>query len=195
MAVRPQPGDSECSRAFLNTAINHRCLCFGDIIATGGNGPHSGGGKEHGRANWIARGSAPTDALAGLTPVAPNGAGSLRTAPITASGTELRLRIATETNVATKSNAPKPNETAPREVLIKVYVEGLDGTDLLFGVAKPLVSAQPEATVGDGTQEVVVAWGGVDQAGSSTLSVVRGRTVVLRMELSGGATLFSYKFV
>ena len=97
--------------------------------------------------------------------------------------------------MSTQANAQQPNETASREVSITVHVEGLDGTHLLSGVAKPLVAAQTEVAVGDGTQEVAVAWGGDDQAVNSALSVVRGRTVVLRMELSGGATLFSFEFV
>jgi hypothetical protein len=149
-------------------------------LAAGGDGPHSGGGKEHGRANWIARGSAPTDGLAGLTPIAPNGAGSLRTAPIDVSGTELRLRIATRTN------AQHALEAAAS---IKVHVESLDGTRILTGVVRPFAS---ENTGGGGSQDIAVIWN--DKVASSKLLAAHGQTVVLHMELSGGATLFSYAF-
>ena len=37
------------------------------LYYAGGNGPHSGGGKEHGRADWIALAHASTEAMAGLT--------------------------------------------------------------------------------------------------------------------------------
>ena len=151
--------------------------------AAGGDGPHSGGGKEHGRANWIARGSAPTDGLAGLTPSMPNGAGSLRTAPIEVSGTELRLRVSTH------ANAQQALKIASS---ITVHLESLNGTRILTGVAQPFAS---EAAVGaGGSQEVTVVWDGVDKVASSTLLAAHGQAVVLRMELSGGATLFSYAF-
>ena len=64
------------------------------LYYSGGDGPHSGGGKEHGRANWMARATAPTDGLAGLAPTEKGGVGTLRTHPITVHSSRLRLRIA-----------------------------------------------------------------------------------------------------
>jgi hypothetical protein len=44
------------------------------LYYAGGDGPHSGGGEEHGRADWIALAHARTESMAGLTVVG-NGGG------------------------------------------------------------------------------------------------------------------------
>ena len=133
-------------------------LAYSKKLAAGGEGPHYGGGKEHGRANWIARGSAPTDGLAGLTPITPNGAGSLRTAPIEVSGSELHL------HAGTRATVQHALGTAP---WITVHVERVDGARIFTGVARPSAS---DATVGCGSQDVAVVWNSVDTVARSTLS-------------------------
>ena len=106
------------------------------LYYSGGDGPHSGGGKEHGRANWMARATAPTDGLAGLAPTE-TGVGTLRTHPITVHSSRLRLRIA-----------------GGAEASVGVRVESEAGALLLEGVGMP---AAAQATAG-GSEEIEVQW-------------------------------------
>ena len=107
------------------------------LYYSGGDGPHSGGGKEHGRANWMARATAPTDGLAGLAPTDPGGVGTVRTHPITVHSSRLRLRIA-----------------GGAEASVGVRVESEAGELLLEGVGMPAVA---QATAG-GSEEIEVQW-------------------------------------
>ena len=107
------------------------------LYYSGGDGPHSGGGKEHGRANWMARATAPTDGLAGLAPTEAGGVGTLRTHPMTVHSSRLRLRIA-----------------GGAEASVGVRVESKAGELLLEGVGMPAVA---QATAG-GSEEIEVQW-------------------------------------
>eukprot|EP00927_Polykrikos_kofoidii_P053804 TRINITY_DN48359_c0_g1_i1.p1 TRINITY_DN48359_c0_g1~~TRINITY_DN48359_c0_g1_i1.p1 ORF type:complete len:537 (-),score=48.44 TRINITY_DN48359_c0_g1_i1:127-1737(-) len=138
------------------------------LYYAGGNGPHSGHGVEHGRANFMARASAPTDGFAGLTP--DGSVGLLRTRRLTLTGKQLRLRIAGDATAA-----------------VTVRVMGSAGGLLLLGVARP---AQSESAMG--TSELVdVVFSGDAEA---VFAELQGESVVLEMELLG-ASLFSFEFV
>ena len=169
------------------------------LYYSGGDGPHSGGGKEHGRANWMARATAPTDGLAGLAQTDPGGVGTLHTHPITVHSSRLRMRIA-----------------GGAEASVGVRVESEAGELLLEGVGMPAVA---QATAG-GSEEIEVQWSSPEVSAQperrterkrfarrlllrdglrgrvqaeAALERLGGGRVVLALELRGAA-LFSFGF-
>lgn len=99
------------------------------------------------------------------------------------SGAELRLRIAAHQVEAEAL-------TAGTAASIAVHVEDLEGRRLFSGIATSTQNSAASSAGASVSEEVSVQW----VAGEQMLLAVQGQTVVLAMELSAGATLFSFTF-
>lgn len=117
------------SHAAVNSLSRAECCC----VQAGGNGPHSGGGKEHGRRNSIGLATAPTHALAGLRAADPNqAAATVWTREVVVREGRLRLRLSGRGSVEASVVGLDGNSTA--------HVE----TDAVASVAVPLAVADGE---------------------------------------------------
>lgn len=159
------------------------------LYYAGGNGPHSGGGVEHGRANYMARATAATDGLAGLKSTVDGVAGKLHTAPLPLAKSSLSLRVSSD-------------------AVVNVRMETVDGELLLSGVAFSSAgattssSSSSSSTVSSSSssESVDVAWTGghaaaeamVERLVESYAAAGSVGHVVLAMEVSG--MLFSFTF-
>lgn len=159
------------------------------LYYAGGNGPHSGGGVEHGRANYMARATAATDGLAGLKSTVDGVAGKLHTAPLPLAKSSLSLRVSSD-------------------AVVNVRMETVDGELLLSGVAFSSAgattssSSSSSSTVSSSSssESVDVAWSGghaaaeamVERLVESYAAAGSVGHVVLAMEVSG--MLFSFTF-
>lgn len=144
------------------------------LYYAGGDGPHSGHGVEHGRANFMARASAPIDAFAGLR-AGDAGVGIVRSLPMPLGRAVLTARVGraalgvTTTNSSISANI----ETLNGDVLLTSNVVYLDGV------------IEPES----GSQELELRW-------SSAVDRVKAEhgeeTLVVAIKLTGSAILFAF---
>eukprot|EP01048_Picozoa_sp_COSAG05_P000848 COSAG05_NODE_26_length_29797_cov_35.911139_11_plen_542_part_00 len=152
------------------------------LYYSGGDGPHSGNGAEHGRANFIARASAPTDGLAGLMPE--GSMGSLRTHPVTLNGTRLQLRISS--SMGEEAAAVATSRVAASAVDVRILRSGEATQVVLSGTAR-------SSRVGE-SEVVSVVWSDVASA-QATLAAAQGSSVELEMDVHADASIFSFEFV
>ena len=144
------------------------------IYYAGGDGPHSGGGKEHGRANFMARATAATEGMAGITSTPGTGSGIIRSRPLQISGEERNLRIRTMSGSSIGVS----------------MIDAESNVQILAGIADaPHTNDMSTAT----TQEVSVVWKLAD-AESMRSALPKQGTVILRFLLHSKSTLFSFGF-
>ena len=165
------------------------------LYYAGGNGPHSGGGSEHGRADFIALAHAHVESLAGMRPVTSRGGvavGTLRTSPVIVSGSKLVLRIRTER----AHREPSSNRAAVTDMVHVRVLPTHDGDDVDRVLGHTSLQGwvrfehHDVADTDDQSSEAEVQW----DTGSDTLVTFRGRRVRLEMIIHGSVTLFSFGF-
>lgn len=157
------------------------------LYYAGGNGPHSGGGVEHGRANFIGLAHANTESLAGLSPRG-SGIGALRTSPFLVSGNKLFLCLCTTPNTDLGNLSTTASVVHVRLLPIHGGFHGIDAGSMvaLQGSAHPRAD-RVDAT--DLVDEVEVQWEG----GSNKLLSLQGRSVQIELTIRG-VVLFSFWF-
>ena len=151
----------------------------------GGNGPHSGGGNEHGRRNGMGLATATTDALAGLRPPAGRPSATVWTAPV------LVPPLAAES--PSSSSSPEglwvlvaPEDCAQLSVqLFRPAAEAAISGFERGGCVAAAVTGALDAPVRHSVQ-----WS--PRKRLQSLAAVAGTTVVLRLELRG--TMYAFGF-
>ena len=154
------------------------------LYYAGGNGPHSGGGAERGRRDFMALAHAKTESLAGLRP-APHGSGvgALRTRPVIVAGGRLILRLG--------SLGPAKQTAAAGVVHVRLLLAHGDAdagsvVTALRGSAH-VTAGGAEAT--DRVGKAEVRW----ESGDGALHALQGRSARIELTIRG-AVLFSFGF-
>ena len=150
------------------------------LYYAGGNGPHSGGGAERGRRDFMALAHAKTESLAGLRPMPHgSGVGTLRTPPVIVAGGRLILRLG--------SLGPAKQTAAAGVVHVRLLPahDGADAGSALRGSAHVTAGG----AVADRVDGAEVRW----ESGGGALLALQGRSVRIELTIRG-AVLFSFGF-
>ena len=151
------------------------------LYYAGGNGPHSGGGAERGRRDFMALAHAKIESLAGLRPMPHgSGVGTLHTPPVIVAGGRLILRLG--------SLGPAKQTAAAGVVHVRLLPahDGADAGSALRGSAHVTAGG----AVADRVDGAEVRW----ESGGGALLALQGRSVRIELTIRG-AVLFSFGFL